>query len=233
MSELSLSDQLDRMELEDIEEGAKAAIEAMKKSLTNSYEHMIRVGHFLNAMKAKLPHGAWGPWLQENFDDSRQWAHKLMTCAADRANVKSTLQMTTVSTIEQHYSMLMNTPEKQARKAEREAKKLETLPKPPAPAPATTTPPAKLERPAWLADPDELERPEEDDLPPLPRTNTHHTAANRRTPDARETDRIGIVPPDDPRTYHDGHWYEWNEDRGRMVAVTDEEILRRADEIRE
>ena len=127
MSELSLSDQLDRMELEDIEEGAKAAIEAMKKSLTNSYEHMIRVGHFLNAMKAKLPHGAWGPWLKENFEDSQQWAHRLMVCAADRANLKSTLNLTTVTTIEQHYSMLMNTPEKQAKKQEREAKKSGTV----------------------------------------------------------------------------------------------------------
>jgi hypothetical protein len=143
--------------------------------------------------------------------------------------------------------LIAESPEKQAKKAEREAKKLETPPTSLAPAtpappvssgvirhenPPTPAPPARLERPAWLADPDELDCPEEDDLPPLPRTNTHHTSANRRTPDSRETDRIGIVPPDDPRTYHDGNWYEWNEDRGRMVAVTDEEILRRADEIR-
>jgi hypothetical protein len=87
-------------------------------------------------------------------------------------------------------------------------------------------------KPEWLADPDELERPEETDLPQLPKTNTHHTAENRRASDARETDRVGIVPPDDPRTYHDGHWYAWSEDRGRMVAVTDAEILRRADRIR-
>ena len=87
-------------------------------------------------------------------------------------------------------------------------------------------------KPAWLADPDEMGMPDVDAMPPLPRTNTHHTSENRRTPDARETDRVGIVPPDDPRSYHDGHWYEWSEDRGRMVAVTDEEILRRADQIR-
>ena len=87
-------------------------------------------------------------------------------------------------------------------------------------------------KPAWLADPDELERPKEDDLPPLPRTNTHHTAANRRTPDARETDRIGLVSPDDPRELQDGAWYVWSEDRNRLLPVTDEEILRRADEIR-
>ncbi len=88
-------------------------------------------------------------------------------------------------------------------------------------------------KPEWLADPDELERPEETDLPPLPKTNTHHTAANRRTPDARETDRIGIVPPDDPRTYHDGNWYEWNEPLNRMISVSEDDILAEADRIRQ
>jgi len=91
---------------------------------------------------------------------------------------------------------------------------------------------AAKQRPEWLADPDELDRPEETDLPPLPRTNTHHTSANRRTPDARETDRAGIVCPDDPRGLTDGGWYVWSEDRNRLLPVTDEDILRRADEIR-
>ena len=87
-------------------------------------------------------------------------------------------------------------------------------------------------KPAWLADPDDLDRPEEDDLPPLPRTNTHHTSANRRTPDARETDRAGIVCPDDPRGLTDGGWYVWSEDANRLLPVTDEDVLRRFDQIR-
>ena len=69
--------------------------------------------------------------------------------------------------------------------------------------------------------------------PQLPKTNTHHTSANRRTPDARETDRIGIVPPDDPRTYHDGNWYEWNEPLNRMISVSEDDILAEADRIRQ
>ena len=68
--------------------------------------------------------------------------------------------------------------------------------------------------------------------PQLPKTNTHHTSANRRTPDARETDRVGLVSPDDPRTVQDGHWYAWSEERNRLLPVSDEDILRRADEIR-
>jgi hypothetical protein len=74
---------------------------------------------------------------------------------------------------------------------------------------------------------------ESDDLPQLPRTNTHHTTQNRRTPDARETDRAGIVCPDDPRGLTDGGWYVWSEECNRLLPVTDEEILRRADQIRD
>ena len=92
---------------------------------------------------------------------------------------------------------------------------------------------AAKQKPEWLADPDELDRPEKHDLPPLPKTNTHRTAENRRTPDARDTDRVGVVSPDDPRGLTDGGWYVWSEDRNRLLLVTDEDILRRADEIRD
>jgi hypothetical protein len=40
------------------------------------------------------------------------------------------------------------------------------------------------------------------------------------------------VSPDDPRGLQDGSWYVWSEDRNRLLPVTDEDILRRADEIR-
>jgi ParB-like chromosome segregation protein Spo0J len=86
-------------------------------------------------------------------------------------------------------------------------------------------------KPEWLAEPDELERPEETDLPQLPKTNTHHTSANRRTPDARETDRVGLVTIDDPRDYVDGAWYRFDESMGRLFWVTDDAVLERAKEI--
>ena len=227
--------QLDSLPVETLAEMANEAAAACEASGRKTVEHAIRCGRALLAAKAVVPHGEWAAWLGEHFEHSGRLARKYIEIANwhGRANLED------ANSLGDALRIIADSPEKQAKKQEREAKKqerqpekTEAPPKPPEPAPAPPAPPAKLERPAWLADPDELERPEEDDLPPLPRTNTHHTAANRRTPDARERDRVGIVPPDDPRTYHDGHWYAWSEDRGRMVAVTDEEILRRADEIR-
>jgi ParB-like chromosome segregation protein Spo0J len=76
-------------------------------------------------------------------------------------------------------------------------------------------------------------RPKRDpgDPPPLPRTNTHHTADNRRQPDSRDSDRMGFVSPDDPRDLADGGLYRWSEDRNRLLPVTDDEILQMAEEI--
>lgn len=99
-------------------------------------------------------------------------------------------------------------------------------------------------KPAWLADPDEIDhwkglvmaltdhRPEEDDLPQLPKTDTHHTTQNRRTPDARETDRIALVSPDDPRELQDGRLYRWSESANRLFLATPEELWAAAMELR-
>ena len=222
MSELI---QLEDLQPEALGEVIRARAGEFDKATMRAVEHAWHAGRALLAAKKIIPHGQWGQWLSDNFEGrSHDTARIWMRLAANYESVRN------LEDVKHGIKLLDEAPERQAKKAEREAKKLEAPPKPPAP--ATPAPPAKLERPAWLADPDELERPEEDDLSPLPRTNTHHTVENRRTPDARETDRVGIVPPDDPRTYHDGHWYAWSEDRGRMVAVTDAEILRRADRIR-
>jgi ParB-like chromosome segregation protein Spo0J len=87
-------------------------------------------------------------------------------------------------------------------------------------------------KPEWLADPDELERPEETDLPQLPKTNTHHTSANQRTPDARDTDRVALVCPDDPRDLQDGRLYVWSESANRLFLATPEELWAAAMELR-
>jgi hypothetical protein len=227
--------------VETLAEMANEAAAACEASGRKTVEHAATSGRALLAAKAQVKHGEWLSWLADNFHWSQQRASQFM----EIANYYARSNLESAETIQGALRMIAESPEKQAKKTQREAKKLETPPK--SLAPATPAPPVSSgviryenppnpqtqpQKPAWLADPDELDRPEETDLPSLPKTNTHHTAENRRTPDARETDRIGIVPPDDPRSYHDGHWYEWSEDRGRMVAVTDEEILRRADEIR-
>ena len=236
--------QLDFLPVETLAAMANEAAAACEASGRKTVEHAATCGRALLAAKAQVKHGEWLDWLAENFHQSRRVADRYM----EIANWPRAANLEEATSIRDALRMIAESPEKQAKKAEREARKGETPPKPLAPAtpappvssgtirnenpPAAPAPPAKLERPAWLADPDEMGMPGVDAMPPLPKTNTHHTAENRRTPDARETDRVGIVPPDDPRTYHDGHWYEWSEDRGRMVAVTDAEILRRADEIR-
>ena len=227
MSELI---QLESLPVETLAEMANEAAAACEASGRKTVEHAIRCGRALLAAKEQVRHGQWGDWLERHFSQTQMRATQYMAIA----KLNTRLNLDDATSISGALRLIAESPEKQAKKQEREAKKQEQQPQkaeaPPKPlALPTSAPPAK---PAWLADPDELDRPEEDELQPLPRTNTHHTAQNRRTPDARETDRVGIVPPDDPRSYHDGHWYEWSEDRGRMVAVTDEEIVRRADEIR-
>ena len=208
-------------------------------------EHAIRCGRALLAAKSKVKHGEWLDWLKDHFNYSQPMASRYM----DIANYSRANNLAEATSVRDALRLIAESPERQAKKQEREAKKQEQQPEkaeaPPRPlAPVTPAPPvssgvirhenlpSQPQRPEWLADPDELERPEEDDLPPLPKTNTHHTAANRRAPDARETDRIGLVSPDDPRELQDGAWYVWSEERNRLLPVTDEEILRRADEIR-
>lgn len=232
--------QLDNLPVEALAAMANEAAAACEASGRKTVEHAIRCGRALLAAKAQVKHGEWGEWLQQHFDQTQMRATQYMAIA----KLNTCLNLDDATSISGALRLIAESPEKQAKKADREAKKRETPPislAPATPAPPVSSGVIRDENPpaaappvkrAWLADPDELDRPEEDDVPALPRTNTHHTAQNRRTPDARETDRVGIVPPDDPRSYHDGHWYAWSEDRGRMVAVTDAAILRRADQIR-
>lgn len=202
----------------------------------------IDCGRYLTEIKSRLGHGEWLPWLEENWPQSQSRAYQYMKLAnfhnctnldlAECANVHSALKL--IGEAEEAAGT------KRTRKVPEPAPEvIDNRPAPPVSSgvirnenPPTPAPPTRLERPAWLADPDEMGMPDVDAMPQLPKTNTHHTSANRRTPDARETDRVGLVSPDDPRTVQDGHWYAWSEERNRLLPVSDEDILRRADEIR-
>ena len=219
--------QLESLPVETLAEMANEAAAACEASGRKTVEHAATCGRALLAIRPQIPHGEWMEWLKDNFNQSQVRAHQYM----EIANYNRGYNLEDASSIRQALRLIAESPEKQAKKAEREAKKLEAPPKPPAPAPPTPAPPAKLERPEWLADPDELDRPEEDDLPPLPRTNTHHTPTNRRTPDARETDRAGIVCPDDPRELQDGRLYRWSESANRLFLATPEELWAAAREL--
>ena len=227
MSELI---QLENLPVETLAEMANEAAAACEASGRKTVEHAATCGRALLAIRPQIPHGEWMDWLANNFSQSQVRAHQYM----EIANYNARYNLDTAETIQGALRLIADSPEKQAKKQEREAKKQERQPQkaeapPKPPAPPAPAPPAK---PAWLADPDELDRPEEDDLPQLPKTNTHHTAQNRRTPDARETDRAGIVCPDDPRGVVDGGWYVWSEQANRLLPLTDADILRRADQIR-
>ena len=231
--------QLEALSSEALGEVIRARAGEFDKATMRAVEHAWHAGRALLAAKKLIPHGQWGHWLANNFEGrSHDTARIWMRLAANYESVRN------LEDVKHGIKLLDEAPEQQAKKAEREAKKLETSPKslaPATPAPPVTvgtirheSPPSQQpqpERPAWLADPDELERPEETDLPQLPRTNAHHTAANRRQPDARETDRIGLVTIDDPRDYVDGAWYEFDEASGRLFAVTHDQILQRAAQV--
>jgi len=234
--------QLDNLPVETLAEMANEAAAACEASGRKTVEHAATSGRALLAAKAQVKHGEWLSWLADKFHWSQQRASQFM----EIANYYARSNLESAETIQGALRMIAESPEKQAKKAEREAKKLETPPK--SLAPATPAPPVSSgviryenppnpqtqpAKPAWLADPDELDHPEETDLPQLPRTNTHHTTQNRRLPDAREMDRAGIVSPDDPRGLQDGCWYVWSEERNRLLPVTDDDILRRADQIRD
>jgi hypothetical protein len=50
--------------------------------------HALRCGELLAEAKAQLQHGAWIPWLENNFDFSRQTASAYMRLAANREQVE-------------------------------------------------------------------------------------------------------------------------------------------------
>jgi len=233
--------QLETLPVETLAEMANEAAAACEASGRKTVEHAATCGRALLAAKSQVKHGQWLDWLAKNFSQSRQRAQQFM----EIANCYRGSNLEEATSVRDALRLIAESPEKQQKKTEREARKAEAPPKPLEPAtpvppvssgvmrnegpPTTQAQPAK---PEWLADPDELERPEETDLPPLPRTNTHHTTQNRRTIDARETDRAGIVCPDDPRGVVDGGWYVWSEEANRLLPLSDDDILRRADEIR-
>jgi hypothetical protein len=233
--------QLDDLQPEALGEVIRARAGEFDKATLRAVEHAWHAGRALLAAKKMIPHGQWGQWLSDNFEGrSHDTARIWMRLAANYESVRN------LEDVKHGIKLLDEAPERQAKKAEREAKKLESPPKSLAPAtptppvsvgtirnenPPTPAPPTRLERPAWLADPDEMGMPDVDAMPQLPKTNTHHTSANRRTPDARETDRVGLVTIDDPRDYVDGAWYRFDESMGRLFWVTDDAVLERAKEI--
>ena len=244
-SEASVSEliQLDNLPVETLAEMANEAAAACEESGRKTVEHAATSGRALLAIRQQIPHGQWESWVEVNFKHGMRRAQQFMDIA--KAHRGALLEDAT--SLRHALRLIAESPEKQAKRAEREAKKLETPPTSLAPAtptppvsvgtirnenPPAPAPPARPERPAWLADPDEMGMPDVDAMPQLPKTNTHHTSANRRTPDARDTDRVALVCPDDPRDLQDGRLYVWSESANRLFLATPEELWAAAMELR-
>jgi hypothetical protein len=224
--------QLDNLSLDALTELAKESFadcqDALRVYLDNERK-LKRFGSILIACREKVPHGKWQQWVLETFAGHLSIRAVQLWIAEAQEPEKRQKRLDDQKTRDQ--------------KTRTKAQSFALLPEqPPAPPvssgvirhenPPTPAPPAKLERPAWLADPDEPDRPEEGDLPQLPKTNTHHTSANRRTPDARDTDRVALVCPDDPRDLQDGRLYVWSESANRLFLATPEELWAAAMELR-
>jgi hypothetical protein len=54
-----------------------------EKCVHDSLSHFLRAGQFFLEAKAKLPHGAWLPWLEAEFKYSERQAQKYMKLAKD------------------------------------------------------------------------------------------------------------------------------------------------------
>ena len=216
MSEMILTN----LPTETLADMAAEKAELVEQHGRKTVQAAIDCGRYLIEIKSRLGHGEWLPWLEENWRLHQAWASQFMKMA----NYARAHNLEQAGSIREALRMIGEVEEAAGTKRTRK--------------PAATTPAPDIEvidnRPPKPApQPARAMFDESDDLPQLPKTTTHHTSANRRTPDARETDRAGIVCPDDPRGLTDGGWYVWSEECNRLLPVTDEEILRRADQIRD
>lgn len=59
-----------------------------QEAFGEAVQHAIRAGELLAAAKAQLGHGEWLPWLELNFDFSRQTASAYMRLAANREQIE-------------------------------------------------------------------------------------------------------------------------------------------------
>lgn len=61
--------------------------ELFESSMRNSVEHAIRCGELLAEQKAKLNHGEWIPWVENNLDFSDRHARRYIKIASNRTRV--------------------------------------------------------------------------------------------------------------------------------------------------
>jgi hypothetical protein len=173
MSELMV---MDNLPLETLAELANESARACEESGRKTVEHAIRCGRALMAAKAQVKHGEWLPWLEANFQHSSQWGQRFMQLA--EANANRGLHLDEATSVKEAMRLLAETPEAVAKREARKTTKAIVAaqpqlqePKPEQPEP-TSEPLSQPCAPRDTRDPD--------DPPPLPKTNTRHTPANRQ-----------------------------------------------------
>lgn len=74
-------------QLADLASKINAEHAAAEQHARTAVEHAIAAGELLAQAKAQLPHGAWLPWLAENFTGSTRTASAYMRLSANRQRV--------------------------------------------------------------------------------------------------------------------------------------------------
>jgi hypothetical protein len=179
MSELMV---MDNLPLETLAELANESAKACEESGRKTVEHAIRCGRALMAAKSQVKHGDWESWLSTNFQHSAVWGRRLMQLA--EANRNRGFDLEAATSIKEAMRLLAETPEAVAKREVRKATKaiVATQPQLQDPEPEQPEPsPEPLSQPCAPRD-----TRDSDDPPPLPKTNTHYTAANRQQIDRGE-----------------------------------------------
>jgi len=119
---------LESLPVETLAEMANEAAAACEASGRKTVEHAATAGRALLAIRPQIPHGEWEAWIAEHFSHGVRRAQQFMDVA--KAHRGALLEDAT--SLRHALRLIADSPEKQAKKHEREARKAEAAPKPPA-----------------------------------------------------------------------------------------------------
>ncbi len=80
------------LELGSLAEKANAEHRACEEAATTALSHAMNAGDLLTGAKARLPHGEFGAWLEENFAGSGRTARAYMRVARHRDELEAQRQ---------------------------------------------------------------------------------------------------------------------------------------------
>lgn len=234
---------LSSMDVEALKFAANEAGEAVEKAKHNAVEHAIRCGRFLAAAQKKIPHGQWMAWVGVNFDYGRSTAQTYMTLAA---NYQRAGNLTEAASIREALRLIAETPEAQAKAADRAQRKLAAAPAAPQPAKPTAPAAARRESDAPAGQPPGTMHGESYHTRPLPGSDEAPVAAPAQQSQERQRITTTVPTPREhaPRPMTDtvgqalagGEWFDhwwWHNPSGHQERVTRADIVAAAEHIGE